>query len=123
MAKSRAGGPHPDPLGKRALFWVPAPGGPAPAGARAPSGKRALYSKPLTDDEPMLEDSPNPLADRGPIVVECSSCRAVSRVGVLDFLIFQLPVGVWLPRGRFDRRMTCPACRRRVWASVTLRHR
>jgi len=57
----------------------------------------------------------------GAFVVECSSCAAVTRVGVVDFLFFQFPVGFWLPRGRFDRRMTCPACRRRVWASVTLR--
>ncbi|MHB1584747.1 MAG: hypothetical protein ACYC0E_13455, partial [Acidimicrobiales bacterium] len=63
----------------------------------------------------------NPAANRGSFVVECGSCRSVSRVGLLDLLIFQLPFGAWLPRGRFDRRMTCPACRHRVWASVTVR--
>jgi len=40
---------------------------------------------------------------------------------VLDLLIFQFPVGVWLPRGRYDHRMTCPVCRKRAWCSVTLR--
>ena len=48
-------------------------------------------------------------------------CRQTSHVGVLDLLIFQFPVGVWLPRGRFDHRMTCPSCRKRAWCSVTLR--
>jgi|SRR5271157_2757932 len=118
----------PDPLGKRALFWVPA-GQEAPAGrpnasGNAPLGKRALYSEarptPGVDDAAAPE---NPLADTGPISVECSSCAAVTRVGLIDFLLFQLPVGIWLPRGRFDRRMTCPACRHRVWASVTLRRK
>ncbi len=115
----------PDPLGKRALFWVPAERphdeGSGPR-AKGPVGKRALFSNapalPGVDDWPPAE---NPIADRGPFVVECSSCAAVTRVGVVDFLFFQFPVGFWLPRGRFDRRMTCPACRRRVWASVTLR--
>jgi len=117
----------PDPLGKRA-FWVPAapetPAGRARASGRAPLGKRALYSqarpRPGVDDAPAPE---NPLADTGPISVECSSCGAVTRVGLVDFLLFQFPVGIWLPRGRFDRRMTCPSCRRRVWASVTLRRK
>jgi RNase P subunit RPR2 len=58
---------------------------------------------------------------RGPITVTCSTCDAVSRIGVLDFLVYQLPIGYWVPRGRFGHRMTCPSCRRRVWAGVTLR--
>jgi hypothetical protein len=29
-------------------------------------------------------------------------------------------VAGWLPRRPFDRWMTCPACRRRSWTSVTL---
>ena len=93
----------PDPLGKRALFWV---GGSAPEPGRLPPGKEALYST-----------APAPGA--GPFVVECSGCRAVSRIGLVDLLLFQLPFGYWLPRGRFDRRMTCPACRRRSWVSLT----
>ena len=99
---SRAG---PDPLGKRALFWL---SGPAPGPDRLPPGKEALYST-------------APAPGSGPVVVECSSCRAVTRVGPLDLLVLQLPFGYWLPRGRFDRRMTCPACRKRVWASVSFR--
>ncbi len=107
---------------------------PGPAGPAEPApigGRRALFSpapSAETLDPSPPRDAPagpagTPLASRGPIVVECSACRVVTRVGLLDFLIFQLPIGVWLPRGRFDRRMTCPACRRRVWASVTLRPR
>jgi hypothetical protein len=29
-------------------------------------------------------------------------------------------VAVWVPGRSFDRWMTCPACRRRTWISVTL---
>ncbi len=115
-----------DPLGKRALFWVPADS-PVPEGPRArpgravPLGKRALYSgasvPASTEQTPAPE---NPLGDRGSLEVSCSRCRAVTRVGLLDFVIYSLPVGFWLPRGKYDRRLTCPACRQRVWAGVTL---
>ena len=57
----------------------------------------------------------------GVFTVECQRCRQTSHVGVLDLLIFQLPVGHVVPEGRYDRRMTCPSCRRRAWCSVTLR--
>jgi len=81
-----------------------------------------MFSTATADtDDPVPPD--NPLVGRGPIVVKCSSCGAVTRVGLVDFLLFQLPFGYWVPRGAFDRRMTCPACRRRVWASVTIRGR
>jgi hypothetical protein len=117
-----------DPLGRRALFWLPPdqgdPGAPTeadpPRGARPPLGKHALFSTAraaLDDEEP--EGSDNPLADRGPVAVECERCGTRSRIGYLDLLIYQLPFGYWLPRGKFDRRMTCPACRQRTWASVS----
>ena len=61
------------------------------------------------------------LARRGTVKVECQRCSQVSSVGLFDLLKSQLPMGIWLPRGRFDRRMTCPACRKRSWCSVTLR--
>jgi hypothetical protein len=122
----------PDPLGKRALFWVPGPVSSGPGGAVpvAGAGRRALFSSGPVDsgaDQARLDPAArrvapaNPAANRGSFVVECGSCRSVSRVGLLDLLIFQLPFGAWLPRGRFDRRMTCPACRQRVWASVMVR--
>jgi hypothetical protein len=123
-----------DPLGKRALFWVPsASGASAAAGVSAtdpasaatvalPVGKRALYSGARPESDSIRSTSDNPLADRGTFTVECERCRQVSRIGLLDLLIYQFPIGAWLPRGQFDRRMTCPSCRRRSWCSVSLRH-
>jgi hypothetical protein len=118
----------PDPLGKRALFWVPVDPSRSVergrTGGRVPLGKRALYSDaPAGGGSEPAVPSESPIADRGPIVVTCSACGAVTRVGVLDFLLYQLPVAIWLPRGRFDHRMTCPSCRHRVWAGVTLRRK
>jgi hypothetical protein len=85
-----------DPLGKRALFWVPEPGG----------AEAAAW---------------DPLLDEGPVRVKCPSCRAASRIGYLDLVVYQLPGPVWWPLRRYGHRMRCPACRRRVWASVSLR--
>ena len=117
----------PDPLGKRALFWVPSAG--EASGQRAtggstvalPVGKRALFSGARAEPDSLLATSGNPLADRGSFAVVCERCSQSSHVGVLDLLIFQFPIGVWLPRGRFDHRMTCPVCRKRAWCSVSLR--
>jgi hypothetical protein len=118
-----------DPLGKRALFWVPSAtddGDEAthPAGAATvlPVGKRALYSGALPEPDSGRATSDNPIADRGTFTVECQRCHQISRIGLLDLLIYQFPIGAWLPRGKFDRRMTCPSCRRRSWCSVSLRH-
>jgi hypothetical protein len=117
----------PDPLGKRALFWVPsAAGSPAVGGSSGttvalPVGKRALYSGARPEPDSLASTSGNPLDERGVFTVECQRCRQTSHIGVLDLLIFQFPVGVWLPRRKFDRRMTCPSCRKRAWCSVTIR--
>jgi hypothetical protein len=131
-----AGGP--DPLGKRALFWMPvAPtvpvdaDDPTPSRGRnvaRPTGKHALYSTggtaPLSSETggpvPSTVASDDPLPDRGRFTMVCSSCEAVTRVGLLDLVVLGFPVAVWLPRGTFDRRMTCPACRRRTWVSLSL---
>ncbi|MGA8724117.1 MAG: hypothetical protein WB565_03680 [Acidimicrobiales bacterium] len=132
----------PDPLGKRALFWLPvdAEAGPSGeetiAGARRvenrrevarrharPAGKRALYSSATPAAEAVRATSSatatEPLPSRGLLTVACSSCGAVTRVGLVGFLCLQLPFGAWLPRGEFDRWMKCPACRTRTWTSVT----
>jgi hypothetical protein len=117
----------PDPLGKRALFWVPssreegAPGTASGSTVALPVGKRALFSGAPAETDSLLATSGNPLADRGSFTVLCERCNQSSHVGALDLLIFQFPIGVWLPRGRFDHRMTCPVCRKRAWCSVTLR--
>jgi len=107
--------PQPDPLGRRALFEavpVGPPGQPA-------AGKRALFS----GSGPVAADAGRDLAARGGVVVECSSCRAVSRLGPLDLVLASLPVPLWVPGRRFDRRLRCPACRHRTWASVSCRAR
>jgi hypothetical protein len=118
----------PDPLGKRALFWVPPGGVNTPEQQVVPQstmghavGKHALYSEARPDPDSLAATSENPLASRGAFRVECERCHQTSYVGALDLLIFQFPIGVWLPRGRFDHRMTCPTCRRRAWCGVSLR--
>lgn len=127
----------PDPLGKRALFWAPGePGEPGeevadPAlrarpplpvgGGGRPLGKRALYSAARSVPGEAGGHAGDPVIGRGPVAVCCSSCGVTSRIGLLDFALFQLPLGFWLPRGRYGHRMTCPACRRRAWVGVTLR--
>jgi hypothetical protein len=128
VAGPRAGN-APDPLGKRALFWVPSatePGkqGTHPAASKTralPVGKRALYSGARPQADSLSVTSDNPLADVGAFTVECQRCRQISKVGLLDLVIYQFPISVWLPRGKFDRRMTCPSCRKRAWCSVTTR--
>ena len=133
----------PDPLGKRALFWMPvAPEADAEptgdvvthrvdathvAAGRAPharpAGKHALYSDATPAGEEARDRSTvsadDPLPPKGVLAVACSTCGAVTRVGVVEFLVLQLPLGAWVPGRTFDRWMTCPACRRRTWTSVT----
>jgi hypothetical protein len=118
----------PDPLGKRALFWVPSAGesessefSGSGVTTALPVGKRALYSGARPDPDSVAMTSGNPLDERGSFTVECARCGQTSHVGVLDLLIFQLPLAVWRPRRRFDHRMTSPTCRKRAWCSVTLR--
>jgi hypothetical protein len=120
----------PDPLGKRALFWVPSASSaegkstesaPAPTVA-LPVGKRALFSGARPESDSVRATSDNPLVDRGAFTVECERCHQVSHIGVLDLLIFQFPISAWLPRGKYDRRLTCPSCRKRAWCSVSLRN-
>jgi hypothetical protein len=136
----------PDPLGKRALFWMPVdpleltdrvPGSTGGRANRAepttksslrrharPAGKHALYSEATPAGESVAATATatasESLPPRGLLTVSCSSCGSMSQVGVVEFLLLQFPFAAWLPRGRFDRWMTCPACRRRTWTSVTL---
>jgi hypothetical protein len=118
----------PDPLGKRALFGTPPHLG-------AEFGVAGVSTAPLREENGAIHSGAHvdhdeddggatssiSAAQRGTFVVECQRCSQGSSVGVLDLFRLQLPVGVWLPRGRFDRRMTCPVCRKRSWCSVTLR--
>jgi hypothetical protein len=122
----------PDPLGKRALFWMPVestapdsrpatvehPGGPR---RPRPLGKHALYTDVGADPHaPMPPRSGDPMPERGVFTVTCSSCAEISRIGLLDLLVLQFPFGLWFPGRMFDHKMTCPSCRRRTWLSVTL---
>jgi len=117
-----------DPLGKRALYGAPPVAttrgrsslADGPLTEALPLGKRALSSE-RSQASDVRDVAGNPLATRGSFTVQCQRCRQVSHVGLLDVLIFQFPIGIWLPRGRFDRRMICPSCRKRSWCSVTLR--
>jgi hypothetical protein len=139
------GGPL-DPMGKRALFWMPVDAqvtvghersGPdevsqgakstlATTGRRRarPAGKHALFSLATPVDEldvaAPAAAAADPMPDRGILTVECSACGAVTRVGLLDFVLLQLPFGVWVPGRTFDHRMRCPACHRRAWTGVTV---
>lgn len=135
--------PGTDPLGKRALYWTSADSralvddtadpsfttdaGTGPFGALSGSGTRAAGKHALflgaTPEDRTADDAPTGTVRRptaGPIAVSCSSCGSSCRVGVVEFLRLQFPFGAWLPRRRFDRWMTCPACQRRTWTSVTL---
>ncbi|HUD16687.1 MAG TPA: hypothetical protein VMQ59_05455, partial [Acidimicrobiales bacterium] len=119
----------PDPLGKRALFWMPVdpqavtdtrPSGavranganPAPRSSprrhARPAGKHALYSDATPAGEPVAATATataaEPVPPRGVLSVCCSSCGSVSQVGLVEFVRLQFPFGVWLPRRRFDRR-------------------
>lgn len=134
----------PDPLGKSALYWMPVeteadgdaeldgPNGAAipneavskaPRHARA-AGRHALFSDATPAGEPVRDragvTAADPVHSRGVLTVACSRCGSVTRVGIIEFLVLQFPVGAWLPGRPYDRRMTCPACRRRAWTSVTL---
>ena len=87
---------------------------------RDPAGKAALFSHGATplvlDDE---SEAPGEVQPRraGTLVVECSACDTRTRVNYLDFLLMNLPIGVWLPLPglQFNRRMTCPACGQWTW--------
>lgn len=139
-------GESPDPLGKRALYWMPVepadrvpsvreldttPRSPRalPANGRRsrvarPSGKHALFSMATPAGEPEKDVSTvsdgGEIPSRGILSVACSSCGSVSRVGLVDFVLLQFPFAAWLPLRTYNRWMTCPACRHRTWTSVTV---
>jgi hypothetical protein len=127
---SRREGPA-DPLGKQALFSVPrvqaagargaVPAGTGAATVSVPDGTQAIPLGAGPDQRHQSASADDPVARRGTVRVQCQRCGQASTPGLFDLLKYQLPVGIWLPRGRFDRRMTCPACHTRSWCSVTLR--
>jgi hypothetical protein len=89
---------------------------------RDPSGKAALFSHgapPLIseDFEPEPPSRDVPVRRPATLVLECSACDARTRVNYFDFLLLNLPVGVWLPLPglHFNHRMTCPNCGQWTW--------
>ena len=100
----------------------PARKDPAPAGrwhCRSASVRCSPVPRPIlrVGSSPRRTPWPNGASS----LSSASDAARPRRVGALDLLIFQFPVGFWRPRRRFDHRMTCPSCRRRAWCSVTLR--
>ena len=93
-----------DPLGRRALFEPPPT---AKATRPAGNGKESLYSA-----------APGGRA-WGTVVLECSSCRARSRVSLVEFAWRHLPFWLWVPWLRYSQFMSCPACERRTWLGVS----
>ncbi|HTT87575.1 MAG TPA: hypothetical protein VMF60_09425 [Acidimicrobiales bacterium] len=55
----------------------------------------------------------------GSLTLQCSSCRVRSQVDLIDYVVLHLPLWFWRPGRGYTRFMTCPACRRRTWVSVT----
>jgi hypothetical protein len=100
------GGTGLDPKGKRALFEAPvdvdrnqllAPG-------RSPEGRAALFS------------AGPPRA--GTVLVDCGSCRARTRVGLVDIGVRLVSLSVWMPARRRGHWMQCPACGHRTWCRI-----
>jgi hypothetical protein len=96
-----------DPLGRRALFWAPGMRSDEKVDEAPETGRRALFS------------SPTPR--RGTLVLGCASCGVRTRVTYAEFVRRHLPFWVWLPRGRYSRLLSCPACNRRTWLEADFR--
>jgi hypothetical protein len=141
----------PDPLGRRSLFWATGVGArlPEPGDDTRPLGKHAFYSQappgtrrskisPRTNGKANEPAPPGKATgtrgasrwDRlglgssgvlGPVVVDCSSCKVRTEVGVGEFAALHLPFWLWRPGRGYARRMTCPSCGRRAWLSASWR--
>src|SRR5438309_11804687 len=94
-----------DPLAKRALFSVsdsPRENGPAIATIT----KESLFT------------ASEGARRFGTVVVDCSACRARTRLGWSEFAWRHLPLWLWVPWLRYSQYMSCPACERRTWLGV-----
>ena len=98
-------GRYVDPTGKAALFVNSVAAAPDRiSSGRANEGKAALFS--MTPRRP------------GTVVIECSSCRARSRVSLADLALRLASGSAWLPIPRHQHWMRCPGCDRRQWCRV-----
>lgn len=103
-----------DPTGKRALFsTAPGPGGPQPP----PPTVEELQQ--LADDVARQPARPSMAGFLGSVTVECRRCATTSVIDPVRSLRLHLPLVVIRPGRGHTHLMTCPACRRRGWLSVS----
>ncbi len=95
-----------DPTGKRALFEAPVAAAPdALVPGRTRDGKSALFSTgpPRT----------------GTVLIDCSSCRARSRISLGDLGVRMLKLSAFVPTRRTHPHwLMCPTCGRRTWCRI-----
>ena len=118
--------PPGDPTGKRSLFEAAGRGISQPAvngGVNGgPTGKAALFS--AHAPRPASGETRNrttvPTRAPGTVVVECSSCRASSRLSLADVGRRMLTGSAWLPllRPAYPHWLRCPACGQRRWCRI-----
>lgn len=68
-----------------------------------PMGKRALFSA-----------GGSHRGSLGTVVLECSSCKRESPVGLIELAKAAFPLPLTLPR-RYHTLLRCPGCNRRTW--------
>lgn len=86
-------------------------------------GRRSFYSGngPAGDDSgPSREHDAVFQRDDVPgrAVVECSRCRAVTRIETGEAIKRILGLSMWIPGRSYNRRLRCPSCHRRSWVRI-----
>ena len=93
-----------------------------------PTGKHALFSAPVSSAPDRIRPGPRnegrtalfstPPRQVGTVVIECSECRARTRISAID-LILRLATGsVWWPLNPYQHWVRCPACGHRQWCRI-----
>ena len=94
-----------DPTGKAALFGSGVAAAPDQISSGRPNeGKAALFS--MSPRRP------------GTVVIECSGCKARTRVTLVDLGLRLASGSAWLPIQRHQHWLRCPMCARRRWCRV-----
>jgi hypothetical protein len=88
-------------------------------------GKRALFTGRLVEDS--SADGKQAFfsgADRtgGTVAIECSRCGGTTHLSAVEAARLLTTFGMWVPGRAFSRRLRCPACNRRAWVAVRIRH-
>ena len=94
-----------DPTGKRALFEAPI------AAAR----DRTAVGVPLEGKAALFSTTPR---RAGTVLVECSGCKARSRVSLVDLGVRFLAGSMWMPLRSRPHWMKCPSCEQRQWCRI-----